>query len=264
MRSRSLLPALCAVAALVPASAVGESMKLTPVPNAAPSIPGMAAPNTLSPELVQIAVAEGAMALENPTALLTTYGYAADGPMVPPTNAIPGLDRTEASKTEPDKNTYLVLADQKGPDAAYDYGTHFLFQGHEDGLLAADRRPQGYLTRVNLDADATHRITLMADRVSDGRPFPFIDGSTFDPFADRLLLTGEGRGAGSGRRRSTSRPRSTTSPASPESVATRGSRSIPMVQSGSSRMPMANMTERRGASSPTASSSALPRKTRPT
>jgi hypothetical protein len=196
MTKRSLLPTLCLVAALIPASAVAGGFSLTPVPNAAPTIPGMAMPNTLSPELFQIIVAQGSMPLENPTSLLTTYGYAADGPMVPPANAIPGLDSREASKTEPDKNTYLVLADQTGPDAAYDYGTRFLFQGHEGGILAADGRPQGYLTRINLDADAAHRITLMADRLSSGDPFPFIDGSTFDPFADRLLLTGEGGGGG--------------------------------------------------------------------
>ena len=191
-------PGLCVIAilALIPASAVAEGLRLTHVPNAAPSIPGMAMPNSLSPELFQIVVAQGFTPLENPTALLTTYGYAADGPMVPPANAIPGLDNGEASKTEPDKNTYLVLANQRGPDPAYDYGTHFLFQGHESGPRATDGSPQGYLTRINLDADAAHRITLMADEVSDGRPFPFIDGSTFDPFADRLLLTGEGRGGG--------------------------------------------------------------------
>ena len=40
----------------------------------------------------------------------------------------------EAQKTEPDKNTYLVFKQgQSGPDPAYDYGTHFLYQGHEGG-----------------------------------------------------------------------------------------------------------------------------------
>ena len=43
----------------------------------------------------------------------------------------------EAHKTEPDKNTYLVLRGQPGADPDYDYGTHFLFQGHETG-------PPGY------------------------------------------------------------------------------------------------------------------------
>ena len=61
-----------------------------------------------------------------------------------PTTANP----TEAKKTEPDKNTYLVFKDGlPGADPSYDYGTHFLFQGHEIGS-------PGYITRINLDAEA--------------------------------------------------------------------------------------------------------------
>ena len=45
----------------------------------------------------------------------------------------------EATKTEPDKNTYLVLHGQNGPDASYNYGTHFVFQGHEGGAPASCR-----------------------------------------------------------------------------------------------------------------------------
>ena len=54
-------PGLCVIAilALIPASAVAEGLRLTHVPNAAPSIPGMAMPNSLSPELFQIVVAQG-------------------------------------------------------------------------------------------------------------------------------------------------------------------------------------------------------------
>src|SRR5262249_25702578 len=71
----------------------------------------------------------------------------------------------EASKTEPDKNTYLVMPGLKGADPAYRYGRHFLFQGHETGTT-------GYLTRVNLDADAAHRVTLMATTDVAGNPRP--------------------------------------------------------------------------------------------
>ncbi len=196
MTKRSLLLAACAAAALVPAGAFADGVKLTPVPNAMPKAEGAAGagtviPNALSPELVQTVAAQGAMPLENPTALIPAYGYAADGPMVPPANAVQGADPIEATKTEPDKNTYLVLADQKGPDAAYNYGTHFLFQGHEHGAKTADGGDQGYLSRINLDADAAHRVTLMADRTADGQPILYIDGSTWDPFANRLLLTVE-------------------------------------------------------------------------
>ena len=100
-----------------------------------------------------------------------------DGPMVPAPGAVqsPGHN-VEASKTEPDKNTYLVLHGQTAPTRNYDYGTHFLFQGHETG---DGRRPS---PAINLDADGAHRVTLWPPRTSTARP-PVIDGSTWDPFA---------------------------------------------------------------------------------
>jgi hypothetical protein len=99
----------------------------------------------------------------------------------------------EASKSEPDKNTYLVVKGQHGADPNYDYGTHFLYQGHElSGPGGGD-----YLTRINLDADAAHRVTKLAETLSDGTtPVPAIDGSTWDPFAQRLLFTTEGGSTG--------------------------------------------------------------------
>src|SRR5262249_29952670 len=86
----------------------------------------------------------------------------------------------------PDKNTYLVLEGQKGPDASYDYGHHFLFQGHENGPAGV-----GSITRVNLDADYAHRVTLLATAESNGTPLHAIDGSTWDPWARRLIYTTE-------------------------------------------------------------------------
>jgi Bacterial protein of unknown function (DUF839) len=71
-----------------------------------------------------------------------------------------------------------------GPDAGYDYGTHFLFQGHETGS-------PGYVTRINLDADAAHRITLMSTQTDAGVNLKTIDGSFWDPFAEKLLYTTE-------------------------------------------------------------------------
>ena len=53
----------------------------------------------------------------------------------------------EASKTEPDKNTYLVLDRQEGPDPNYDYGRHFLFQGHEPARRATSRASTSTPTR---------------------------------------------------------------------------------------------------------------------
>ena len=158
----------------------------TNVPSANPRVPGMVAPNTLSPELIETIVAQGANALENPSPKVTFYGYDNNGTMVPTTAG----SRVEATKTEPDKNTYLVLKNQKGADFHYNYGSHFLFQGHELGLSGSD--VHGYITRINLDADAAHRVTLMADQDANGQAIPNIDGSTWYPFSQRLLFTSEG------------------------------------------------------------------------
>jgi hypothetical protein len=73
------------------------------------------------------------MKLENGTAAVPSYGYLGNGPFVPPPETT-----TEAQKTEPDKNTYLVFPDSlPGGDPSYNYGKRFLFPGHE----AAHREP---------------------------------------------------------------------------------------------------------------------------
>ena len=149
---------------------------------------GIAAPNVLSPGFIQYAVAQGSTRLENPTADVPYYGYDGNGTLVPdPTVTQAPGHNVEASKTEPDKNTYLRLPGLHGADPNYRYGTRFLYQGHETGIA-------GYLTRINLDADAAHRVTLLATRQADGTPIPTIDGSTWDPWAQRLLFTTESGG----------------------------------------------------------------------
>lgn len=159
-------------------------LRLTGVP-ANPKAVGFSGPNALSPELVEQAVAQGSLKLENPTADVPYYGYRGDGPLLPAPGDLPAAGHTvEASKTEPDKNTYLVLPGQRGADPRYDYGTHFVFQGHEAGK-------SGYLTRINLDADAAHRVTLLATKTTNGTLLPVFDGSTWDPWAQRLLFTAE-------------------------------------------------------------------------
>jgi hypothetical protein len=129
--------------------------------------------------------------LENGAAQVSHYGYdndvvsTAGEPEMLPTQA----DSNEAHKTEPDKNTYLVFdRGLPGSDPSNDYGTHFLFQGHEGGA-------PGYITRINLDADAAHRVTLLATTDTDGAPLATIDGSTWDPWAGRLLFTTENQNA---------------------------------------------------------------------
>jgi hypothetical protein len=168
------------------------TIDLTGVAAANPKTAGRAVPNVLAPELRQSIVAQGAMALENPNANFSNYGYDADGSMfgAPGDVQAPGHN-IEATKTEPDKNTYLVLNHQHGPDASYEYGHRFLYQGHELGAQG-----MGYITRVNLDADGAHRVTLLAAQDSLGNSLPVFDGSTWDPWAERLLMTAEGANGG--------------------------------------------------------------------
>jgi hypothetical protein len=167
---------------------------LTGVPSANTKSAGYAPSSVLSPELYQVMVAQGSNKVENPTALTSYYGYDNDvlnlagQPQMVPTPANP---KAEARKTEPDKNTYLVFKKGlTGADPNYGYGTHFLFQGHEGGAGGA-----GYITRVNLDADAAHRITVLATKDANEKQIATIDGSTWDPWAERLLLTTENAGA---------------------------------------------------------------------
>jgi hypothetical protein len=130
-------------------------------------------------------LARGKDPLENPSGVITSYGNLNDFP--PQT--------VEASRTEPDENTYLVLDHNPGgPTAGFDYGRHFLFQGHE--LFSGDK---AYVTRINLDiTDPGHRITLLTPVGKDGKThLNDIDGSTFDPFSKTLLFTQE-NGTGGG------------------------------------------------------------------
>jgi hypothetical protein len=183
-----VLPILGAVTLAAAAfGSSGNEPSLTNVANANTKSIGYAPPDVLSPELQQIIVAQGSTKAENPNpATISYYGYdndklgsAGDPVMVP----VGGL--AEAHKTEPDKNTYLVFKrGLNGADPHYDYGTHFLFQGHESGS-------PGYISRINLDADAAHRVTVLATSDASGAAIATIDGSTWDPWAQRLLLTTE-------------------------------------------------------------------------
>jgi hypothetical protein len=182
-----------AVSTATVAATASPGLAVSNVPTANTKSDGFAPASRLSPELTQIVVAQGSTKLENSSALASYYGYdndvlnAAGQPQMLPT---PG-SATEAHKTEPDKNTYLVFRKGlPGADPKYDYGSHFLFQGHEGGAGGA-----GYITRINLDADAAHRVTLLATADADGHPIATIDGSTWDPWADRLLFTTENQNA---------------------------------------------------------------------
>ena len=196
-RKRTAVLAVLAAVSTVAIGAVAGSANpidgpgLTDVPTANPKSPGYAPASKLSPELRQTAVAQGSTKLDGGTQQVSYYGYdndvvnAAGEPQMLPSPTV----ADEAHKTEPDKNTYLVFpAGLPGADPGYDYGTHFLFQGHETGS-------PGYITRINLDADAAHRVTLLATTDSTGAPIADMDGSTWDPWAQRLLFTTENASA---------------------------------------------------------------------
>jgi hypothetical protein len=146
---------------------------------------GLTVPNVLSPQLAEHVVAQGSMPAEGDGTDVPFYGYNGNGPLLPAPGDVPAPGHlVEASKTEPDKNTYLELRGLRGADPAYRYGEKFVFQGHEAGVTGA-------ITRVNLDADSAHRVTVLATKDVAGRSLPSFDGSTWDPFNRRLLFTSE-------------------------------------------------------------------------
>ena len=246
-------PSLIASVVALPLALGGASAlagQLTGVP-ANPKVTGVTSPTIISPELAQVVAAQGSTPVENPGAV-KYYGYLDDQP-----NLLPALgSNVEASKTEPDKNTYLVLHDLTGADPDYDYGTHFLFQGHESGS-------PGTLTRLNLDADAAHRVTVLANFETDGRrrcrrsTAPRgIPGRAGSCSARRATAR---RRAASGRRRRTTPRRSRAWSASWAGAATKACRRTRPGTSGSSRTSAAPRWPGRGF--PTASSSGSLRRT---
>src|SRR5262245_59922920 len=180
---RSILEGSAAVAALALAAnqpAARPWRQTVQVASAHARVPGAApshrlAARLLGRDIANVAVTCGAMAVENPSPtangfLVSHYGYIDDGPQVPALGS-----NLEAQKTEPDKNTYLVLPDQHGADAAYDYRSHFLYQGHESGISSGGFR-RGSITRINLDADDEHRVTVLATTDQFGSFLPVFDG----------------------------------------------------------------------------------------
>ena len=169
----SLVPISIALVTIAASTATADHIrvfneKVGGVPTANPEV---IADNVFSPEFTPGLVVEGIDLLENPSGVITEYGKLSDG-----------------THTEPDQNTYLILDHNPGgPTPDYDYGRHFLFQGHENsGDLA-------YVTRINLDvAHPDHRITLLTPVGADGLThFNSIDGSCWNPFSGTMLFTQE-------------------------------------------------------------------------
>src|SRR5262249_1157756 len=134
MRMRSTVATIALAMSLAASHAVAAGLTPTEVPAQGPKTLGFTVPNVIAPELGQEIVAQGSTRLEHAVdGLAHFYGYNDDGkPLVPPVN--PPCTQAvgnncEATKTEPDENTYLVFPD--GLDGNLDHGTHFLFQGHE-------------------------------------------------------------------------------------------------------------------------------------
>src|SRR6478735_1384880 len=108
----ALALAITAVLVAVAGATPPTGPTLTGVPSANTRSSGYAPASVLSPQLSQVAVAQGSTKLENPSALTSYYGYdndvvnAAGQPVMVPT---PSSGGKEAHKTEPDKNTYLIF-----------------------------------------------------------------------------------------------------------------------------------------------------------
>ena len=119
MRSKQMLALLVGAAvaggggfAASGAAFGGDSLWLSDVPTANTKSDGFAPASKLSPELIESVVAQGSTKLENPIGAdlvlrgtTTTLLNAAGDPQLMPTPTKP----TEAQKSEPDKNTYLVF-----------------------------------------------------------------------------------------------------------------------------------------------------------
>jgi hypothetical protein len=169
----TLIATSMALATMVASTAAADQVRVfnervSGVPSANPV---QIADNIYSPEFAPELLVEGIDLLENPSSVITEFGYLSDG-----------------TNTAPDQNTYLILDHNPGgPTPDYDYGRHFLFQGHENsGDLA-------YVTRINLDvASPDHRITLLTPVGVDGLThFNSVDGSAWNPLSGTMLFTQE-------------------------------------------------------------------------
>jgi hypothetical protein len=110
-----MLPVAAAAATAVAVAEPPGGPSPTGVPTANTKSPGYAPASRLSPELAQIAVAQGSPPVENPDAQIAHYGYDSDrvdtGNGLPLMVPLTGAPTVEAHKTEPDKNTYLMFKD---------------------------------------------------------------------------------------------------------------------------------------------------------
>ena len=199
MRGKAILGVAAVAGAAIFAATVGASLldvwDLTTVPAAAPKAAGYAPASQLSTELRQTLVAQGSMPLENPQGIVGWYGYENDAPS-PTTprchSSFPQrAARRRRRRPSPTRTPTSSSRASTEPIRDYDYGTHFLFQGHEGGatvdghdagLHHAHQPRRRRRAPGHADGDQGRRRATRS---------PTIDGSTWDPFAQRLLLTTE-------------------------------------------------------------------------
>ncbi len=173
MRRSPILAAVVAIFATFAPSALAQGL-FQGVPSANPKAGHP--PNILADGFELHPITEGSRQLENPTSVFDTFGFLNDA----------GAPNIEPTKTEPDQNTYLILNNPGGPTPGYNYGHHFLFQGHEA------EGDHAYVTRINLDVhNPTHRVTLLTPGNGTTTGFNDLDGSTWDPFAQTMIYTQE-------------------------------------------------------------------------
>jgi hypothetical protein len=180
---RALTVAAGGTAALLVAGGAAAGI-INGVPNANQRVGSPA--NVLADGFKLDRVANGNDLLENPAGIFTRYGYLDDSTLQ--TDGQP-------TKTEPDQNTYIVTErNPGGPTPGYNYGRHFLIQGHEVFTPSGATFNRAYFTRVNLDVtDPEHRITLLNPLAADATDSGVrsIDGSSYDPFNGQMLYTAE-------------------------------------------------------------------------
>jgi hypothetical protein len=189
---RRLVIGLAVVAGGAGATAVAVAQFSQGVPDAQPRVG--TPPNLFANGFTATPVAQGSDALENAVGQYARYGYVTDQGLGTdaPTS---GLD----TKSEPDQNTYVVTKrNPGGPTPGYDYGHHFLIQGHEIFGGMDNNIDKAYLTRINLDVkDPAHRITLLNEPGAvdangvQSTGLRSIDGSNYDPWNRRLLFSAE-------------------------------------------------------------------------
>jgi Bacterial protein of unknown function (DUF839) len=188
---RRTLVGLAAGAAAFGATAIAIAQISSGVPNPQPR--EGTPPNIFANGFVAKPVALGSDALENAIGQYAHYGFVSDKGLGSdaPTS---GLD----TKSEPDQNTYVVTSKNPGgPTKGYDYGRHFLIQGHEIFGGSNNNIDKAYLTRINLDVkDPKHRITLLIEPGAESNGVQStgirsIDGSNYDPYTGQLLFSAE-------------------------------------------------------------------------